>query len=48
MVMVLGNHKNNYDIATKTVQWALTPKQLSLVKAHYCTKNFKVLKMSFV
>jgi len=27
----LGNYKNNYDIATKTAQWALTPKQLSLV-----------------
>ena len=29
--MVLGNYKNNYDIATKTTQWALTPKQLNLV-----------------
>ena len=31
MVMVLGNYKNNYDIANNTAQWALTPKQLSLV-----------------
>ena len=30
-MIILGNYKNNYDIATKTAQWALTPKQLSLV-----------------
>ena len=47
-MIILGNYKNNYDIETKTVQLALTPKQLSLVKAHYCTKNVKVLKMPFV
>ena len=27
----MGNYKNNYDIATKTAQWDLTPKQLNLV-----------------
>ena len=30
-MIILGNYKNNYDIATKTAQWALMPKQLSLV-----------------
>ena len=30
-MIILGNYKNNYDIATKTAQWALTPKHLSLV-----------------
>ena len=30
-MIILGNYKNNYDIATKTAQWALTPKQLNLV-----------------
>ena len=29
--IIFGNYKNNYDIATKTAQWALTPKQLNLV-----------------
>ena len=31
VMIILGNYKNNYDIATKTAQWALTPKQLNLV-----------------
>ena len=31
VMLILGNYKNNYDIATKTTQWALTPKQLNLV-----------------
>ena len=31
-MIILGNYKKNYDIATKTAQWALTPKQLSLVR----------------
>ena len=31
VMIILGNYKKNYDIATKTAQWALTPKQLSLV-----------------
>ena len=31
VMIILGNYKSNYDIATKTAQWALTPKQLSLV-----------------
>ena len=30
-MIILGNYKNNYDKITKTAQWALTPKQLSLV-----------------
>ena len=30
-MIILGNYKNNYDIATKTAQWVLTPKQLNLV-----------------
>ena len=30
-MIILGKYKNNYDIETKTAQWALTPKQLSLV-----------------
>ena len=25
VMIILGNYKNNYDIATKTAQWALTP-----------------------
>ena len=34
MVMtILANYKNNYDTATKTAQWALTPKQLNLVSS---------------
>ena len=33
VMIILGNYKNNYDIATKTAQWALTPKQLNLVFA---------------
>ena len=31
VMIILGNYKNNYDTATKTAQWALTPKQLNLV-----------------
>ena len=31
VMIILGNNKNNYDIATKTAQWPLTPKQLNLV-----------------
>ena len=30
-MIILGNYKNNYDIATKTAQSALKPKQLNLV-----------------
>ena len=33
-MIILGNYKNDYDIATKTAQWALTPKQLNLVEQH--------------
>ena len=31
VMKILGNYKNNYDVATKTAQWVLTPKQLNLV-----------------
>ena len=34
-MIILGNYKKNYDIATKKAQWALTPKQLSLVLFYY-------------
>ena len=30
-MIILGNYKKNYAIATKTAQWAMTPKSLSLV-----------------
>ena len=31
VMIILGNYKTNYDKATKTAQWGLTPKQLNLV-----------------
>ena len=32
VMIILVNYNNDYDIATKIAQWALTPKQLNLVQ----------------
>ena len=42
-MIILGNYKNNYDIATKTAQWALTPKQLSLVVFIFAILDFQMV-----
>ena len=38
VMIILGNYNSNYDIAMKTAQWALTPKQLNLLTIIF-TKN---------